>query len=358
MLRKSWMEISTVPLALMRVIVWKVVSFSPTSTFTSVFTLALLYVPLAILLMVLFERLGSFGMVFRRDYGALLACTLMAWGAAHLPFALGALALDALAPSEHSALVLWALSKVFFAVLMVFALRTVFGSGYASALGTVLLAWTSVILESYLVFLASPFLLYWGYMYFRGDVGDVLSGFRTRQSFRRYLEASTVNPRDSEAHYQLGLIHQQRHQLTEAAARFRRAVEIDPSELDARYQLGRIAHGQGRFEEALEHFQAVVAKDEEHAQSEVWRALGLTYAALSKDQQARAALEKYVERRAYDPEGLYYFGETLVKLGEGERACEIFDRCVEAEKTNPYYRHGQMRKWRRLAEKKLRSLRA
>ena len=36
----------------------------------------------------------------------------------------------------------------------------------------------------------------------------------------------------------------------------------------------------------------------------------------------------------------------------------MFERCVEAEKTNPYSRRTRLRKWRRLAEKELRSLRA
>jgi tetratricopeptide (TPR) repeat protein len=134
-------------------------------------------------------------------------------------------------------------------------------------------------------------------------------------------------------------------------------VEIDPGELDARYQLGRVARMRGKWDEALEHFNAVAAQDHEFSQSEVWREIGAVQAAASRDQDARAALEHYAERRPYDPEGLYYFGATLAKLGETQRAREILDQCVEAEKTNPYYRHGQMRKWRKLAEKQLRSLR-
>ena len=349
-------EAHRLPLPVVGDLGWRVVSFSSTSTFASVLTLALLYVPFAIFLMVLFEHPGSFSVVLQRDYAALLACAFMSWAAAHLPFALGALAGGAIKPNVYSFLALWLGGKVFFAVLMVCALRTVFGSGFGTAIATVSIAWTSAVLESSLAWLASPFILYWGYTYFRGDVGDILSSFRTRQGFRRYLEASTVNPRDSEAHYQLGLIYQQRHQHTEATARFRQAIEIDPDELDAHYQLGRMAHSQGRFDEALEHFKAVVAKDDGYAQGEVWRALGESYAAASKNDEARAALERYVERRSYDPEGLYYLGETLFKLGENQQAREMFGRCVEAEKTNPYRRHSQTSKWRRFAEKRLRSL--
>lgn len=194
---------------------------------------------------------------------------------------------------------------------MVFALRTVLGASLGSSLATVAVAWISVIFESYLGWLASPFILYLGYIYFRGDVGDIFATFRTRQSYRRYLEAATVNPRDSEAHHQLGLIHQQRRQYTEAIAHFQRAVEIDPGEADAHFQLGRIARAQGRLDDALNHFQAVVAHDPQHAQNEIWREIGETYSAASKLPEARAALERYVDRRSYDPEGLYYLGDKI-----------------------------------------------
>ena len=70
----------------------------------------------------------------------------------------------------------------------------------------------------------------------------------------------------------------------------------------------------------------------------------------------RAALEKYVERRAYDPEGLYYLGETLARLGEPPAAREMFKGALEAVNINPYTRHARIRKWRKLAEKQLRNL--
>ncbi len=344
------------PLPIVGTSAWWFLSFSPLSVLTSVVSLALLYVPFSLLVMVVLEQLGSFGVVLRRDYGSLLACTLMGWAAGHLPFALAGMAASLAKPAPQALLGLWVLGKILFAVFMVCALRTVFGASYTHSIVTVSFSWISVVFESYLTWLASPFLLYFGYSCFQGDIGDILSGFRDRQTYRRFLESATINPRDAEAHYQLGLIHQHRHQLTEAAARFRRAVEIDPGEVDAHYQLGRIARAQGRLDEALDHFQSVVKLDNQHAQGDIWREIGVTLAAASRTEEARAALERFDERRNYDPEGLYYFGETLSKLGEKEKAREIFDRCVEAEKTNPYHRHGRMRQWRRLAEKQLKAL--
>ncbi|PYV32634.1 MAG: hypothetical protein DMG22_12635 [Acidobacteria bacterium] len=345
------------PLPLVGNLGWRFITFSPTAVFTGLIALALLYVPLTLWLVNLFEQMGSLGVVLRRDYGALLATTLMAWAASHLPLSLLGLALGARNIGPTTALALWVASKAWFGLLMVLALRTVFGGSLVHALATVAISWVSVIFESGLALLASPFILYFGYLFLQGDVRDVLSGFSSRQSFRRSLEAATINPRDAEAHHQLGLIHLERHQLTEAAERFRRAAEIDPEELDPRYQLGCIARTQGRLEEALEHFNFVVSRDDKHSESEIWREIGATNLAASRYEEARAALERYVERREYDPEGLYYLGQAYLKLGQAEPARQLFARCVEAEKANPYRRHGRRRRWRGMAEKQLRGLR-
>lgn len=345
------------PLPLVGNLGWVFVSFSFGSVMASALTLAVLYVPFTLLVINLLEDFGSFSVILQRDYGALLACTLMNWAAAHLPFSLAGLALGAWNPNLPYPLALWLGGKILFGFLMIPALRTVFGASYGSSALTVGVSWVSVALQSYLAWLASPFILFLGYFYFRGSVGDVLSGFRSRQSFKRYLEASTINPHDADAQNQLGLLHLQRHQYTEAAARFKKALEIDPEELDAHFQLGRLANMQSHPEEALEHFNFVVQRDKQFAQHEIWRELGATHLMAGRNPQAREALEFYAERRPYDPEGLYLLGETLLKIGERPSARDAFERCIAAEKTNPFSRHQRLRKWRRLAEKHLRSLR-
>jgi len=153
---------------------WWLVSFEPYNLFSVVLGLALLYVPATILVMLFFEPLGSFSVVWRRDYGTLLACTLMAWAASHLPFALAGLMLGRfpLSVSVASiALLLWALSALCFGLLMTFALRTVFGTTFSRALGTVSVSWLALLVQVHVFSMASPllfspFILYYAYMYF------------------------------------------------------------------------------------------------------------------------------------------------------------------------------------------------
>jgi hypothetical protein len=68
--------------------------------------------------------------------------------------------------------------------------------------------------------------------------------------------------------------------------------------------------------------------------------------------EAQEALTKFIDRRPYDPEGLYHYGKTLEQLGRPEEAQEMFARCVEAVKTMPSYRYREHRKWEQLSHKK------
>jgi lipopolysaccharide biosynthesis regulator YciM len=106
-------------------------------------------------------------------------------------------------------------------------------------------------------------------------------------------------------------VHLQRRQIGEAVKRFQSAVKIDPRETDAHFQLGCLARQQGRPEEALVHHQTVLAQDPKHRSNEIHRELGATYLALGRMQDAERELSFYTDRREYDPEGLYYYGQVL-----------------------------------------------
>ena len=201
--------------------------------------------------------------------------------------------------------------------------------------------------------LFSPFLVICVFQMFRGDIGDIGFSLRQRQGFRRSMEAATINPRDAGAHYQLGLIYQYRRQYAEAISRFEKAVQIAHDETDAHFQLGRIAREQGRLQDAINYFTVVLEQDEKHSHSEIWREIGATYLAASMFGEAKDALEKFIEKRPYDPEGLYYYGKTLEQLNNRDDAREVFNRCVEAVKTMPSYRYREHRKWDKLAREQL-----
>src|SRR5208337_3725547 len=119
------------------------------------------------------------------------------------------------------------------------------------------------------------------------------------------------------------------------------------------YQLGRIAREQGRTADALAHFQMVLRQDPKHGASEILRDLGGIYVSMGDFAAAKRYLETYVERREYDPEGLYYYGRALEGLGNREEARKLYARAVEAARTAPRYRRRLVSQWSRLAQKRL-----
>ena len=321
--------------------------------------LAVAYVPGMLLLCGILGRFGGFAVSFQRDYSPLLTCVAMAWSAANLPLAVAGF----VAPPEVL-LALAGLAYLYFAVLVFLAIRTVFGAGNGASVAIVCLSWIPLVAAVFLWqplhflmgWIASPFFLFYAWYYLGSEVSGLGATMRNRQNFRRMLEASAVNPHDGEAQYQLGLIYQQRRNYTEAIQRFQNAVRIDPTETDAHFQLGRIAREQGRLNDALKEFQIVLQQNPKHNLSEILRELGGVYLAAGRLRDARNQLAVYVDRRPYDPEGLYYYGQVLEGLGHPAEARQVYAQAVEAARTAPRYRRPVTARWSRLAQKQGRKL--
>ena len=325
-----------------------------------VFFVIVVFVPACVLAASLIERRASFSVLLRQEYAALASCALYGWAVAHL--LMFVLALLMYKPGGPNALALESAMRIvplpYFLFLVVLALRVVLRMGFGRAIAVTLLAACSLLalpLIPRLAFiLTSPLMLILVLVLLRNMFGDVLSAQRSRENFKRNLEAATLNPADASAHYNLGLIHQQRGQLDEAKERFARAIDIDADETDAHYQLGRIARKQGRLGEAIAHFESVVQRDPEHSLNEIWREIGRTYFEAGQLEDARGAFERFIEKRPSDAEGRYRYGLTLNRLGLGDDAASEMRACIEAVRTSPTYKYRAEKHWMSEAEAFLR----
>jgi hypothetical protein len=303
---------------------------------------------------------GSFSVLMGRDYAPMLMCALTAFTAAFLPFAIVRWFLT----DVLIGIVIGSCCMAFFGVLLSLIVRTIYGTAWGAAIGTTVLAAIATlgavllvsVVRPLLYFLGSPMILVLLYFAFGSRLRSLGDGLRSRQHLRQQLEIATNNPRDADAHYQLGLIYQKRRQYTEAIARFKRAVEIDPAEADPQFQLGRIAREQKRVEEAVAYLTKAASLDDKLGQSDVWREFGAAYFQVGKLEEAAAALGKFTDRRPYDPEGLYWYGKTLAGLGRAGEAREMFERAIEAVKTMPSHRRAEVRRWGSAAKGELRKV--
>lgn len=359
--------------------------------------IALVFVPALAFVANLLDRRGSFGVVVRQEYAALCSTVFYALAAAHV----GAIVLAFLAhiSGVQEAYVLssmegagqvqeWFKSSPelqaqlqaqlsdprfiaenlfrtiklgLFAFWTVFAVREVFRLSVPRALATLVLSLILVLLTGriwgilFSTVLASPLLVLLLFFLLRGYIGELSKNARARVAFKQNLEAATLNPADASAHYNLGLIYQQRQEFEKARASFERAVEIDSEEVDAHYQLGRIARTEGRLPDAIKHFEQVVSRDQTHAQHEIWRETGATYLAAGQFEDARSSLERFLDERQSDPEGLYLMGRALAGLGHRREAAAAMQACIEAVKTSPAYKYRTEKRWLNEAQQFLRS---
>ncbi|HXG94436.1 MAG TPA: tetratricopeptide repeat protein [Blastocatellia bacterium] len=326
-----------------------------------VFFLIVVFVPACLLAASFVDRRASFSTLLRQEYAAVVSCALYSWAVAHLlAFVVALIIYEPGRANPRAVIEAVRLAPLpYFVFLMMIGLTVSLKIGFGRAAGIVSLGALSLLaiplLSRFLFLLTSPFLLILLIILIRNVFGEMVATQRAREEFERSLEAATLNPADAEAHYNLGLIYQQRGQTEEAKASFARAIEIRPDEVDAHYQLGRIARREGRLADAIAHFDAVVRENAGHSQNEVWREIGRTYLQAGQYDDARAAFERFLERRPSDAEGRYHYGLTLYNLGRADEAANEMRACIEAVRTSPTYKYRADKRWMDEAEKFLRA---
>ena len=354
--------------------------------------IAIVLIPILTLVANIFERRGSFRVVLTQEYAPLAASVLYVLTAANLVSLLIAMALhySGLQPQyvasvmqeannnpymqqfgevaqqlKNPVMVAYSFFAFFqrtiFAAGIVLAVKDTFRTSVARALAVTLVSCFSSIFFASMVFvllssvLGSPFLLVLLFFLLRGYFNDIVGSHRAKAAFKQNLESATLNPADSSAHYNLGLIHQSRGELELARQRFERALQIDPEEVDASYQLGRIARQQKQYAEAIQNFEHVVVRNPAHSQYEIWREVAATYIAAGQFEDARTALDQFLEHRPSDPEGLYLMGRAHAGLGHNREATSLMQACIEAVKTAPAYKYRASKRWLNEAQQFIKS---
>ncbi len=360
----------------------------------SLVIIALVFCPLALFLSNLFERRASFRLRLQQEYAPLAATMFYALTASSLSATILTIAATVtgvqqtlanrmfdtvltqrgqippeLLPLIEQGIVRPGLVAVMlsvtallaiFSIWAVIGIRIVFRLSWLRSAIVVVISSTLLIPASKLIpiigmILASPFLLVMVFLLLRGYFNEITRTQRARESFKQNLEAATLNPADASAHYNLGLIHQQRGELDAARERFERAIQIDDDEIDAHYQLGRIALQQKRLADAVKNFEQVVSRDPAHSQHEIWREVGTTYIGAGQFEDARDALARFLEQRPSDPEALYLMGRAHAGLGHRREAASSMQACIEAVKTAPAYKYRADKRWLNEAQQFIKS---
>jgi Flp pilus assembly protein TadD len=143
-----------------------------------------------------------------------------------------------------------------------------------------------------------------------------------------YRELTTLDPRNAEAFYDLGLALKQQDQFEDAERALRTAMELDRELPEAPFTLGVVLWQGGRAEEAIALFKDAIARRTDYAEAHYM--LGTIF---KQQGQLDAALEEFRETIRLQPsaEAHTSLGQVLQVMHDASGAAAAF---AEAERLN------------------------
>jgi len=311
--------------------------------------LAFLYVPALICLSNAFAGDGLGFSFSREEYRRHVAVLFPLWGNLLLTAAL----VQAAAPHfvavgivEVSVALVWLGSMA--VVYSVWAIKELNYVPVFAALGVFVLSWATLLVFvalTHFVF-ALPFFLLLPLAYVLAQrLRDMAASSAGERALREHLSTLTLNPRDADAHYQLGLIHLRRHDLHAAQSYFEESLRIDPRDPDHHYHLGMVFEEKGEWPAALERYEETYRLKPDHALGDILREVGKGYIHTGNEEKGLEFLRFFLDRRGSDPEARYWLAMALEKLGRRDEMRKELAQLLEAARANPrFFRKGN-RKW-------------
>jgi tetratricopeptide (TPR) repeat protein len=184
-------------------------------------------------------------------------------------------------------------------------------------------------------------LFYMAYQWFR----DYLSRRSNEREFQQHLKTLMLNPRDADAHYQLGLIHYKRRNLDAARRYFESALKIDSQDPDYHYYSGRVQEAAGAWTKALENYEETYRLNPEYGLGDICREVGKAYLNTGSTEKGMEFLGFFLKKRDSDPEGQYWMAVAYRKNGDIERMKSQANRILEQARTHPRFFRKENREW-------------
>jgi predicted O-linked N-acetylglucosamine transferase (SPINDLY family) len=139
-------------------------------------------------------------------------------------------------------------------------------------------------------------------------------------------QAVVLEPKDSQAHYNLGRIYQHLNRLADAEVSYRQAVALKPEYTKAHNNLGMVFLDLGLPEKAEASFRQAIKYRSHYV--EAYYNLGNTLSELGRLDEAEASYRQAIKYRSDYVEAYYNLGNTLAELGRLEEAINSFNKAI------------------------------
>lgn len=140
-----------------------------------------------------------------------------------------------------------------------------------------------------------------------------------KDAFSALLKTAQLAPNDAEAHGNLGMVWQERGNLTQALTSYRRALELNPGFVEAYANMATALRTQGELQQAEQACRQALALRPDYVKAHI--NLGDTLAALHRYQEAVHSYQQALTLRPND-------AEIYLNLGNAQQALELWDSAI------------------------------
>jgi protein O-GlcNAc transferase len=168
----------------------------------------------------------------------------------------------------------------------------------------------------------------------------LLAAGREAEAGKVLVQAAEREPRNADAHFNLGLWHHQVGRLAEAEQAYRAALSLRDPFAKAWNNLGNVLDEEGRPTEAVAAFQKAI--DQQPEFSSAYNNLGASLAGQGSFAAAADVYAKAIEVDARNNSARVNLGVALLEQGELETASAVFSDVLNSEPDNRDAAHNRL----------------
>jgi protein O-mannosyl-transferase len=149
----------------------------------------------------------------------------------------------------------------------------------------------------------------------------------TDEAITHYRQAIALRPSYAEAHYNLGRLLAQKGQLDDAVTHYEKALELNPTDAEAQNNLGVTLFGSGRLDDAIAHYKKALAIRPDYAEASCNLANALVFKG-----DLDGAIARYSACLALSPnhaEAQYNLASALLRKGRTDDAIAHYQKTLE-----------------------------
>ena len=155
-----------------------------------------------------------------------------------------------------------------------------------------------------------------------------------------FKEAIRLDPKYTEAYYDLGLAYKMKGMDKDAIKTFKKAIEIKPDFVDAGFQLGDIYYKKKQYNSAVAEYKSIIKIDSK--KTAAYANIGRTYIEMKDYSNALLYLKKGLEIDSGHLDMRFYLGNLYYQKKEYDKAIDEYIIMLKElpEEGRVYYRLG------------------